>query len=270
MKRFLSSRYALKKKKGIYLKYSVVLALFIILIILSIWIINRESLCVKKVKIEGTIYSDPQKISSLVEEELSGKKIFFLNSCSLPIISRKKIEKKVLDSFFSIKNVKIDSLKNKPEIGYTININVEEKSPELLWCGEEYSENTEIDCHYVDDQGFIFSKAVLFSGASFTPFYGPTDDKKISISAEPIKINKFLTNLKSLSFLVDRFEYFLDGESAIYISRNENSEFKIYIDDRTDLDSAFNRLKLVYENNQNMFSNIQYIDLRFGNDVIVK
>ena len=91
------------------------------------------------------------------------------------IFPRFEIEKKLLEVFPRLKSVHASRVDD-----HAIRIEVTERKPFALWCGDVYlREMYETnDCWFIDDTGFIFDHAPVFSEGVYLEVYATLDGRK--------------------------------------------------------------------------------------------
>ena len=155
----------------------------------------------------------------------------------------------------------------------TLKIEIKEREPAGIYCLDLKSPSQ--GCYFMDNEGYIFSKAPSFSGdvyylySSNPPIEDPLGKNYLN-SEEFQKLMPFVNTLKEIgiatrSLLATTNEYYLElpGEGRIIINKEDN-------------------LKTVAENIEsflkdqditktpNFLENVSYIDMRFGNKVFYK
>lgn len=91
------------------------------------------------------------------------------------LFPRFEIERKLLEKFPRLKSVHASRIDD-----HTIKIVVTERKPFALWCGEVYlREMYETnDCWFIDDTGFIFDRAPVFSEGVYLEIYSELANNK--------------------------------------------------------------------------------------------
>ncbi len=263
-----------KKKTRVWIRrpifYVIILVFIFILVWLVAWQSGNSKITINKVVISGgsTIYDE--RILKYARKELAGKYFGLFNKDNAFIYPKKQLENKILEQYKRILDVNIyaDGMNS-------IIINVSERIPKYIYCGENIPESdSEIgQCYFLDSTGYIFSKAPYFSGDVFFKFYGSVKD----VNDSPIgsyfldkqdfkKTNLLREGIDGLGIPLVMFEIKTEGDYVFYMKEggkilfNKNQEYGGVLDN---LDSA---LKDILSLNKK----INYIDLRFGNKVFYK
>ena len=165
----------------------------------------------------------------------------------------------------------------------TLNLSITERNPHSLWCDYE----TPIGCFFVDEEGFIFEKALNFSNDTFFRYYIDLSELKPSDDFIPRKPNTPIRQfvLENEYFKeIDSFVKFIDGLGLEpYKFVGVGQKFEIYFGPRNSK-IIFNKeqsIKEVMGNFQSVLNlddfadveslkKLEYVDLRFGNKVFYK
>jgi hypothetical protein len=161
-----------------------------------------------------------------------------------------------------------------------ISIVVDERKPHSVWCGYDLSQ-TVTPCYFVDKEGYIYGLAPVFSGTMYIKDYGlPVLMDNNSVSADVLGqsfLPKILyteifnlinilnqRNIKVVSVFYDGSDFKFGLELGPEIIFNEKSDFDQSF---SDLFSAIETGNLNLEGD---VSNINYIDLRFDNKIVIR
>lgn len=229
--------------------------------------LRAKRINIADINIKGNSAVATNTIRQFVENKISGNYAFVFPKSSIFLYPRKNLQATLLESFKEIKNanVSFESLQS-------ISIDIEERRPYALYCGGQVSTTT--DCYFLDDNGFVFTKAPSFSGNVFFRYFGDLDDD-IKIGQQFMKeedfheINFFLTSLSEtgldpVTFRIvnkDDFEIGLKNGGRILFGQNQN------------LSNIYENIQSVFYSedlNKSNISNLDYADFRFGNKVYFK
>jgi len=242
-------------------------AILIFLLILTgvfAWQSGNQKIRINKVTIDGSSTMDGEHIVEFVEEELSGKYFWLFNKDNVFIYPKKKLKSNILEQYKRVLEVEISS------DGLTsLTINIFERKPEYMYCGENISDEIE-QCYFLDNTGYIFSKAPYFSGNVFFEFYGHIKGNPVgAYFLEETNFKKTILlkdGIEDMGLAVIMFEIVEDDDYIFHIKDggkiffNKNQEYGTVLDN---LDSAL-------EGILSLDKKIKYIDLRFGNKVFYK
>jgi cell division septal protein FtsQ len=280
-----------KKRKQKRLKNILIISVGVFIFSLVVYILNASFLSIQQIIVDDVEYSNRNDIELAIKEKLDGKYFGIFSRSNALIFSRTKISREVRTKFPSIKDVNVD-LKGLT----TINVELEEYVSTALWCdvpvtpantlthdeegGEKVSVIPQVvnsfsgsNCFFVNDEGVIFSPTKYDSNTDVIKAFG-------KITSDPIRqaytdkktfeeLIEFSKLLRRLNIVADQV-WTTNGEVYAFVTKEK---VKIYIDSESDLISMFDNLDTVMKRdaiNQAQFSNIDYIDLRFGNRVFYK
>lgn len=122
------------------------------------------------IKVSGVQVVSEDAVRALAQTILEGNYYFLYARDNSFIFPRRGIEAQILETFPRIKSVSI-----RREGAHTIVIDVAERKPYMLWCGESFEGEMPAltECWFIDDQGFVFSHAPIFSEGVYREVYAP-------------------------------------------------------------------------------------------------
>lgn len=236
----------------------------------SKWQINRID-----VLRAGTL--SVENIRAVVGQKLLGNYFFVYARDNSFIFPKSEIEGKLLRDFPRLASV---SVRQSGVNG--IVVEASERKPYALWCGEEPKEVSK-DCWFVDNSGFVFDKAPVFSDGVYVEIYAKLSGK---INGEPvgslIPHNRFVvsdTFAKLISVSIGK-------PSRILLKENSEMEIVIYASqkhpflsgaslrflDESKPEALLKKLLLAipaqFPTNIALKKKLLYIDMRFGDKVI--
>ena len=146
---------------------------FLILVVsgtaLVSWGSHRKEISISSIKIIGAESISSKSIKEIALKSLDGRYWKLFSRASSLIYPRKQIEKKIFETFPRVASVAVflDELRE-------LVIEIEEREPTYLWCGEKISlnENVKPQCYFIDPEGIIFTKSPYFSGNVYFEMYG--------------------------------------------------------------------------------------------------
>lgn len=267
-----------KKREDRIIKIvAIIFATIVFLILISALLLRINKIVVSNVEVKGNMITKTEELKDFVMGELSGNYYYIFPKKSVFIYPQKTIEAKAYERFSRLYDVNV-----KTEDSNTVSISVKERRPEYLWCGTGMSneENSAEDCYFLDNRGYIFSKAPHFSGYIYFKFYGPLanfDDSnpiKSFVLREDMfaKVLGFRDSLKNLSLGSYRILILNNGDFELYL----NSGGKVMFNQTGDYEKLAKNLELALNtepllgNMKDKKEKLDYIDLRFGNKVFFK
>ena len=201
------------------------------------------------------------------------------------LFPRFEIQKKLLETFPRLKYTRMSRVDN-----HTIRIEVGERKPFALWCGEVYlREMYETnDCWFIDDTGFIFDRAPVFSEGVYLEIYSELiNNKNNEILRARVPENRFalayeverslakelmeilriiikpggeygvvIKSSESYPMIANAEVRFKDGMSPVKIVKNLLVAIPVQFPATQTLSAKAEEVKTLY-----------YIDMRFGNKI---
>lgn len=141
------------------------LALFLGVVVGAIFFFRAPNFLLKEIVIDGAHVLDKAELKAAIDEELSGYYAFVIPKRSMFFFPKEKIEYRLRDDFRRIETLSLDENRR------ALHVTLTERSSVYLWCGEEPRQNPE-PCYFIDDAGYVFSKAPFFSGSIYFKFFG--------------------------------------------------------------------------------------------------
>ncbi len=217
-----------------------------------------------------------KEISDIVDEKLNERYLGIIPTDNFLLLKRSAIADEIMNNQKKINSVSI-SFNNLNDIG----VYVSERVPQSFWCNGDPDGYT--NCYFMDRNGFIFAPAPEISGNVFIKYFGliassSTTTEKIN----PIGLSYFRPDTFSkISLLIKKLtEMQLNPIAFNAIDQHEYEILfalngKIYINDKKTFESDIVDLQALIDNeyvkiDQESLQKLQYIDLRYGNKVIVK
>jgi len=270
-----SKKKELKKK---LLFWAIAFFVFAVIILLgTFWFATRPVFQIQGIVVRGASVLSPEEIKTAVEKELSGKALFVLPRSNVFLYSKDSVKRSLSFLFPRIKTISVTL--NEDRI---LTISLSERDPVALWCGEEKKTAEDVNaCYYLDDGGFIFGKAPVFSGNAYFEFFG----KGKLASGDPvgqvfISPDIFGTIFKLRDLLnahrQKTVSAFLQDDGMIVLLGEEGCDIRFNSDQETQL--LFSNVEAVFSSNDwgkeikrkagvSLCSSLEYIDFRFGNKI---
>ena len=150
-----------------------ILAVVILVVVFSValgGVSQHEKWRITTIKVSGVQVVSEDAVRALATRVLEGNYYFLYARDNSFMFPRRKLEAQILETFPRIRSVNI-----RREGAHTIVIDVAERKPFMLWCGESFSGEKPAlaECWFIDDQGFVFSPAPIFSEGVYREVYAP-------------------------------------------------------------------------------------------------
>lgn len=272
-----SKKYIKDKRKRLLVDTGIRFGIVVLVVVLFSLISHLDQFEINKITVTGNDVVNEKDIQDVALEELKGKyfKIFLRNNSI--IFPRKSIESSVSRKYKRIADIDVsfDDI-------HSIKIEVREREPEGVFCeGSIYKESIEGEtCYFLDNDGYIFSKAPKFSGSLFFKFYGGDMADKILgsryLPEERFKeISFFLNAMPSVGAYPISYEWGSSGDSSVVVVPKGEARVDsiILFNNDDDLSVIYENLNLVLHDKTFPVEDVvllEYIDFRFGNKVYFK
>ena len=290
----------LKKKKQKILKKKILFFIFLFLLVLIafFFIFKIPKLNIQNIEISGNKIIENQNIKDVINKKLSGKYFKFIPKSFFLFYPKKEIKNILMDQFEELEKVSV-SLDIKKE--NLLKIDISEKEAKYIWCGSdliienlenEGNENPSLapqapsltpqdKCFFMNQNGYIFTTAPVFSDNVYFKFYGFLNEKEKNKLNLPenffIEFPNFRKNLEQIGINIYSMFIKNDGDLEIYFSNSKNTNIleqksKIILKKDADLKKIFKNLKTAIpaEPIKSNFENIIYLDLRLNNKIYYK
>lgn len=262
--RYVSDTLKRKKNRIKKIKIYITISLILIFLILLVLATRISSLQITEIKISGNTF--------VTNQEIEGKAQAILKKNILGIIPERNIflfpKKELKDSLKE--NPAVIDVKIRKKYFNTISIEINEQEKEMIYC----TSIEKTDCYYINKSGFIYAKV--------NEFIIPEQERILYIEKAQKNIKDNVTDEKTYSSLVlfiknvGRYdikvgEIYLKPDGVIeFVTREQvrliTSIFDDFGKDFTNLIALFDKGVIA----KDQISQIDYIDLRFGNKVFYK
>lgn len=252
---------------------------------------------IDRIDIVGAKAVSTEEIHALVKEKLLGNYFFAYARENSFLFPREEIERVLLDTFPRLKTVSVGRIG-----AHTIVVTVSERKPYALWCGEtrknaeltrtdaerirgdveERGKGIDIECRFIDDTGFVFDRAPVFSEGVYLAVYGAVVGGKVG---DPLRgtlpvsrfasANTFTKLIRAELGEPIRVEMKEEGESEIVIRTSATYPFlagvAVRFKDGENSMTLMNNLRAAiiaqFPENIGPKKKLLYIDMRFGNKI---
>ena len=257
-----------RRKKIFKLWFGAILIIFIILSAAVAALARAEKFRINLVKVSGNLVLSEKEIVAFAGEILKRSYLGVFPKDNVFIYPEETLVSGLLEKYKRLKSAEI-SLSD----GQVLNIKVEERKPFALWCGAKEPGDAD-KCFFMDDEGYVFSPAPDFSGSVFFRYYGLIEENPLGrqfLTSQKFENLKFFTEgLKELS--LNPVSVFV-GEIGVYKAYLRGGGAVIF-DESKDFGRLLQDLRLAISGREELkegdFSDLNYIDLRFGNKIFYK
>lgn len=263
----------LKRKKAFIRKVSITLGLAIVLLA-GLGLLSRiKKINIESIKVEGNKVAETKTLENAAWDVVSGKYLWLFPKTNVLFYPKSKIEKHLKEEFKILKSLSISIEKDR-----SLKIALTERAPEYVWCGEDLTDVESKECYFLDETGYVFSKALYFSGDLYFRFFGELEGKEVLgsryLPEEFGVMTALVKNLKQMG--LKPFALLNRGKKLeLYLSSTHlppNSP-KIILDRGFDLEKVVTNLESILateplqSNFKTKYATLEYIDLSFGNKV---
>ena len=195
----------------------------VVLIGILLWLGYSKTFTIEKIEIKGITTIKEGELRSILDDILEDKLFFIFPRNNTALVPKKSLAENLKKTFTQIKDISVN-IKDQHGIALTI----KERKPIGVWCNgnaEETieTEKTTVKCFLLDDLGYVFSEAPLFSGNLFFKYFGGNLQRTAvsgvylpkDIFSERIF---FITSLKTLGLNPVAYTWGDDGDSILELS----------------------------------------------------
>lgn len=251
-----------RKKRIITLTFSFVL---LILFFITIYFVTRiKSFLIVDISLDGNKTIDEEKVIEKINENISKNYFYFLvPRKNIFFYPKNTIKKDLLLEFPRIESVDVAIVEKN------MKVSIVEKKPSGIWCTENNK------CFFFDKTGELYAESPDISGYLFREFRG--------ILTEDAKLRDVFLGEDTIK-KIDEFDDFLSESNikVVSIDVKSLSEVRVLTDSIGTIIYSLDKEYLPQEKallgalssdrlkDKSEYSNIDYIDIRFGNKVFFK
>lgn len=260
-KNYKSSNLIKRKKKILRLKIISLFVLVILTIVGLAYLSNSDSVKISEVSVNDTTFFDKKEIEKIVREGLQGSYLMVFAKDNVLLFPKNEIEEKAKNFSKAIKkvSVKVSGLK-------TISVQVEEYKPVAVWC-------IDTNCFYLNEAGLVFEKAPADYDKNLVQFHDWIHDDPINKNyTDPETFQKIITLINLIAKVPLKITS-INTEDGLTFNLNTDARTRLLYEINDNPEEVASNLNTVLEKdaiNRAQLSNIDYIDLRFGNKVYYK
>lgn len=201
-----------------------------------------------------------------VQELILNETPTFFDSINLLFISVKKIEKNILENYPRLEQANI--IKKFPN---ALSVSVQERKKEAVWCTYSDSSADPTKCFKIDSAGIAFASTNLSSKNEF--YIQDQFSRKIVAGQKVFPKDSIEFIFKAKDALRQDFNYLLDymqipNSSTLFVKTIDGVEIRFNFKDS--LSDQLERLKILLEKEIAKDEEIEYIELRYENNIFYK
>jgi cell division septal protein FtsQ len=230
------------------------------------WLSYLPQINIQTIQVRGEEHMPEGVLHSYVESQLSDGTYRFLSRTNMFLYPRAALEKGIESSFPRIRSARV--FREDP-LSTVLIVEAQERQPFAQWC------MTLANCFQMDDTGYVFAEAASSSHAAYSSPYTFTGDILDSPIGKTYIPGHLPGVLALLRMLQQRGDFIptgvsIDGEQDFSVQFEDG--FMLKASFGQDADTLARDLQLVLSSDAlvGKESELEYVDLRFGNRVYYK
>lgn len=262
--RYISDALKRKKQKVKKVKIYLILLVNVAMVVTLIFVLRLPAIQISQVKITGNVFVDTQEIEQKTNNLLSKNLILIIPNRNIFLFSKRELEKQI------IQNPAIISVKIRKDFFHTLTIDITEQEKEMIYC----TSLDRTECFYINKKGFVYAKVkdmlipeqevIIYNEQGLKKIQDTIIDEKTYID-----IVLFIKNVIRQDIKIG--EVYIKSDGVVEFITRDNTKLIASLFDEFKKDFA--NLMALFEKNiitKDQLSQIEYIDLRFGNKVFYK
>jgi hypothetical protein len=239
------------KKKNIFVRILSVVLLIAFLVFLW-WFVYGAIWKINNIEIVDAKHTDTEAMKTDIYNITQTKKFLIIPNNHIVFLSKKQIERHILETYPSVEFVEINKTTDKDII-----ISIKDRMAMGVWCDEL--------CYFFDDQGILFKKSFDYTGAVFTKweiasstplnFYDKALCTDVCIDKTFVS---FLTQNKVMKVIMEGEDLRMFTEYGYYIKALNNAT------------TTMRNIALFKVEYKGSGSELEYVDVRFGDKIFYK
>ncbi|MBX4198540.1 hypothetical protein KW782_04395 [Candidatus Parcubacteria bacterium] len=233
-----------------------------------IWLSHRDTFMISEVKAEGNTAITVEEVEKVVKRHIEGNILYFFPKANIFLYPKEDIQKELSQKLTRIQKVQV-TVKNRALV-----VDILERIPSHSWCSGKPSKAKK-ECYYVDEHGYIFSEAPVFSGNAYVAFYGLVTAKNpigsIYLDKETFEhVGLLVEFLKSKN--INPYALLANSNDVLEIHFERGG--KLIFKQDQDIATLISNIELVIKDTTILtpihLPDLEYIDMRFGNKLYYK
>lgn len=267
MARVVTGRSSIKqrRRKRIALFAAMCIALLVAIFLFFWWFFNASFLTIRDIEVTGENIVPESSIDLSIRHDIKGQYMGLFSKAGIFFYPKERIEQNLLMLYPTLKSVHISA-----KDFHTIKVEVTERTPEALWCGEEGGQ-----CYLLDADGLAYANAPQYAGQVYQTYSGslPGDVLPRQFSTpEEFHSLSALVDVFSKKFAPDKVRRVtVDAHNDVRLSFSGGFDVLFALHD--DGGAIFNNISLAMTTEPFLsrpLSDFEYIDARFDNKVYYK
>jgi hypothetical protein len=259
-----------KKKKQRHLKIGLVVVLITMSLGLFLYGLRHERILIAEVSVEGAEVVSVEELEEVIWSALRGNYFLIVPRKNFLFYPRQSIALRLLDEVPRLSRVETNL-----DTARRLEVRVSERVPFALYCENVKELTAPKGCYFLDEEGFIFAEAPLFSGAVYfiysleEPLDGPVG-RHIMEEEEFRELGEFISSFNELGIKTRLYRGGKDDRVLVMPGSGE-----IIWRTRDGFKTPFDNLVAFLSTDaikaeRNFIERVRYIDLRFSNKVFYR
>ncbi len=265
-----SEKFIKRKRRQLFFRMSLSV-IFVISLVAGLSSLSHwHQVTLGSVVVKGNSVLKSEEITAIADKAMEGEYLYLFSKKNILIYPNTAIQQHLIDTYKRIQSVDVGTTDSNSLV-----IEVVERQPVALWCDES--------CYYVDDTGYIFAEAPHFTENVYISYQGKIKDEPIGNIFLPEsdfrEIRSFVSNLKNVGLepttvvAKDHDEFQITIKNPA-IKDAEATTGTIFINKNVPFEKTFDSIATFLREyrgrNGAGLKPIEYIDLRFGNNIVFK
>lgn len=272
---FSRAREAMKERRNFLL---LIFFLCFLIFIAGGGLSQSEKWRITDVSVQGNAVISTEKILASASTVFDGNYYFVYSKKNSFIFPRTQIEQTLLFTYPELNTVSIT------KTGFhSIKIQVTERKPYALWCGETVPESgTPSQCYFIDHNGYLFNQAPMFSEGVYLEVYAGLD---YVTEHDPLRARIKEKDFKATEDIYENFKQkiaepskiIIKSDDEILVVLNRPVEYQLLhgvevrmsqsLSPATTTAFLLKALPVQFPVGTTTTKRLQYIDVRFGNKI---
>jgi len=165
-KAILEKHHALRRQRNLRRVLLLFGCIFAFLLV-GVFTLRLPSLQLQTVEVVGAVTVPAAEVRAIATKTLTGSYGYLIPRRSFLLYPAAELREQIMTNFLNVGRVSLTEV--SPE---RLLITLEERSPEGVWCEQEFTLAAPRHCYYMDGAGLLYDKAPEFFGPVYFEWYG--------------------------------------------------------------------------------------------------
>lgn len=252
-----------KRRVRIVVVFSILAVLLLLGLVGLSWL---PMMRITSIEVKGTVIIPVSAVHASAEKILSGTYFFVLPRNNVLLYPKQEIAQGIRTQFSALQSVSV-----RMRDFHTMAIQVVERGPKALWCGDAVVSSSA--CFMLDPDGLAYASAVDFAGTAYVRYFGILSGEQLP--KQYLSANDF----RALSALVD--ELAKKSGAVLRVAVDEHKDVRVSFangfdllfvlsDSGSDILDRYTLALTAAPFSGRTLSDFLYLDLRFGDKLYYK